>query len=139
MNELDLQIDHLSLSVADLAAAKSFYTKALAPLGLEIVAEFSDETRVPVCGYGIGRKGSFWLAQDGRQTPSAHIAFRAKTRSAVRAFYTAAIDAGGKDNGPPGIREIYHPEYYAAFTIDPEGHNIEAVTFAPENTSEAIQ
>ena len=135
MNELDLHVDHITLSVADLAKAKAFYERALAPIGLTIVAEFSDETRVPVCGFGIGRKGSFWLVEDGQQRPQAHFCFRAKSRVAVRAFYDAAICAGGTCNGPPGPREIYHPAYYAAFVLDLEGHNAEVVTFEPESST----
>ncbi len=132
MNELDLTIDHVTLSVADLDRAKAFYLAALAPVGLELVADVAAGEYGPVAfaGFGIGRKGSLWLSERGQQTPSTHICFRAPTRAAVEAFYTTALAAGGKDNGPPGIREVYHPEYYAAFVFDPEGHNIEAVTFA---------
>ncbi len=135
MNELDLHIDHFTLSVANLAESKDFYKQALAPLGLSVVAEFADETIVPVCGFGVGRKGAFWLAEDGQQSPQAHFCFRAKSRAAVRAFHEAAIAAGGTCNGPPGSREIYHPSYYAAFVLDLEGHNAEAVTFEPENST----
>lgn len=134
MNELDLHIDHITLSVADMANAKSFYEKALAPLGLVLVAEFTDEADTPVCAFGVGRKGTFWLAQDGQQTPSAHFAFRATSRQAVRDFHETAVSAGGTCNGPPGTREEYHPEYYAAFVLDPEGHNVEAVTFEAETS-----
>lgn len=132
MKELDLHIDHITLSVADMAKAKPFYEKALAPLGLSLVAEFSDEANKPVCALGVGRKGTLWLAQDGQQSPSAHFAFRATSRQAVRDFHEAAVSTGGTCNGPPAGREEYHPEYYAAFALDPEGHNVEAVTFEPE-------
>ncbi len=134
MSELDLVLDHVTLSVHDMSRAKRFYKFALLPLELEIVADFIDD-QVPVCGFGKGRKGSFWLAQDGQQSPSFHIAFRAPDRNSVRDFYHAALQAGGRDNGAPGIREIYHPAYYAAFVLDLEGHNIEAVTFEPEGAA----
>ncbi len=132
--ELRLAIDHISLSVADLAKAKAFYSALLSPLGLELVGEVTAEQSgtVAFAGYGIGRKGQLWIAEKGRQTPSTHICFRALSREAVRKFHAAGIAAGGTDNGPPGVHEVYHPEYYAAFILDPEGHNIEAVTFEPE-------
>ncbi len=131
--ELRLVLDHISLSVADITKAKAFYLKALEPLGMELVGEFgADGEGVAYAGFGIGRKGSLWLAEKGQQSPSTHICFRATSRAQVRAFHEAALAAGGTDNGAPGIREIYHPEYYAAFVLDPEGHNIEAVTFEPE-------
>ncbi len=136
--ELDLTIDHVTLSVADLARAKRFYTAALAPLGLDPVREVSADVTgtVAYAGFGIGRKGTFWLAEKGQQTPDTHICFRADNRAAVRAFHAAALAAGATDHGAPGIREIYHPDYYAAFVLDPEGHNIEAVTFAEAAPSE---
>ena len=134
MSELNLTIDHVTLSVENLDRAKSFYSGALTPLGLEIVGEVSAEESgtVAFVGFGIGRKGSFWVAQNGRQTPPTHICFRASTRAAVRAFHGAALDAGAEDNGDPGVRPEYHPAYYAAFVLSPEGHNIEAVCFEDE-------
>ena len=133
-DELRLTLDHISLNVADLALAKAFYAELLAPLGLELVGDVTAEQSgsVAFAGFGIGRKGTLWIAEGGRQTPPAHICFRALSRDAVRAFHAAGLAAGGMDNGAPGIRENYHPEYYAAFVIDPEGHNIEALTFEPE-------
>lgn len=133
-DELRLAIDHISLSVADLETAKAFYARLLAPLGLGIVGEVTAEQSgsVAFAGFGIGRKGQLWIAESGRQAPPAHICFRALSRDAVRAFHAAGLAAGGTDNGAPGVREIYHPEYFAAFVLDPEGHNIEAVTFEPE-------
>jgi catechol 2,3-dioxygenase-like lactoylglutathione lyase family enzyme len=134
MDELNLAIDHVSLSVEDLARARSFYAPALAPLGLEKVGEVTAEQSgsVAFIGFGIGRKGSLWIGQHGRQTPVTHVCFRAATRAAVRDFHAAAIAAGGTDNGAPGPRPEYHPSYFAAFVLDPEGHNIEAVCFEPE-------
>lgn len=133
-DELTPRIDHVTLSVADLAKARAFYLAALAPLGLDVVGEVSAEQSgsVSFVGFGVGRKGQLWIAEKGRQTPTTHICFRARSRNEVRAFHAAALDAGGTDNGAPGIREIYHPAYYGAFVLDPEGHNIEAVTFEPE-------
>lgn len=130
-DELALAIDHVTLSVADIAKAKAFYEAALAPAGLELVAELTPDVTggAHFVGMGRGRKGNLWLAATGRQTPATHICFRVETRAAVRQFHEAALAAGGKDNGAPGIRDIYHPEYYAAFVTDPEGHNIECVTF----------
>ncbi len=134
MSELNLVVDHVSLSVKDLPRAKAFYLKALLPLGLELVGEVSAEQTgtVAFAGFGIGRKGSFWVSEHGRQTPIAHICFRAASRAAVRAFHEAALAAGAKDNGAPGTRPKYHQAYYAAFVLCPEGHNIEAVCFADE-------
>ena len=133
--ELKMMLDHVSLSVADMGRAKRFYMAILAELGMELVGEVTAEQSGSVAhtGFGIGRKGQLWLAGHGPQTPSAHICFRTDSRKSVRAFHAAALANGGSDNGAPGIREIYHPEYYAAFVTDPEGHNIEAVCFEPED------
>jgi catechol 2,3-dioxygenase-like lactoylglutathione lyase family enzyme len=131
MEELKLTIDHVTLSVADLDRAKAFYAPALSPLGLALVSEISAEVSgdVALAGFGIGRKGTLWLAARGRQTPPTHICFRGPTRAAVRDFYNAALMAGGIDNGAPGPRTEYHDAYYAAFVLDPDGNNIEAVCF----------
>lgn len=118
-------IDHMGILVTDLEASVTFYTKALAPLGYALVMQFPQ-----VAGFGVGGKPDFWLAT-GRPTDKLHVAFRAQGRADVRAFYDAAIAAGGKDNGPPGVRTMYHPHYYGAFIHDPDGHNIEAVCHDP--------
>jgi len=133
--ELKMMLDHVSLSVVDLERAKRFYAAILAELDMELVGEVSAEQTGSVAhaGFGIGRKGQLWLSGHGPQTPHAHICFRAGSRKVVRAFHAAGLANGGTDNGAPGIREIYHPEYYAAFVTDPEGHNIEAVCFEPED------
>lgn len=132
--ELKMMLDHVSLSVADMERAKRFYSAVLVTLGMEMVGEVTaaQSGSVAYAGFGIGRKGQLWIAEDGPQTPSGHICFRAPSRQAVRDFHAAGLANGGTDNGAPGIREIYHPDYYAAFVRDPEGHNIEAVTFEPE-------
>lgn len=120
-------IDHIGIPVSNFEASKSFFKKALAPLGIEFVTE--------VRGWaGFGRNGrpQFWFGTGEAASAPLHIAFSAGNRSQVRAFYDAALAAGGKDNGAPGIREIYHPNYFGAFIIGPDGHNIEAVCHADE-------
>lgn len=120
-------IDHIGLAVRDYPRAKRFYTAALAPLGVELVMEIHGWG-----GFGSQGKPEFWLGEgDAAQHPM-HIAFRAANREQVRRFHQAALAAGGRDNGAPGLREIYHPHYYGAFVIDPDGHNIEAVCHRPE-------
>jgi catechol 2,3-dioxygenase-like lactoylglutathione lyase family enzyme len=111
----------MGILVSDLDASVAFYTRALAPLGYEVVMQFPQ-----FVGFGVAGKPDFWIGT-GAPTDKLHIAFRARGRGEVRAFYEAAIAAGGKDNGPPGIRELYHPNYYGAFVLDGDGHNIEAV------------
>jgi catechol 2,3-dioxygenase-like lactoylglutathione lyase family enzyme len=130
----DVMIDHTSLSVADYEAAKKFYSAALAPLGITIIMEFpkSMTGNADVAGYGWNGKPFFWLANSGKTTPHLHLAFRAQNRAQVKAFYDAAIAAGGRDNGGPGLREMYHPNYYGAFVLDADGHNIEAVSHGPD-------
>src|SRR5689334_10157848 len=127
-------LDHTSLSVSDFAAAKAFYSAALAPLGITVLMEFPKAVtgNADVAGLGSNGKPFFWLAGAGKTTPRIHIAFTAKSRAEVDAFYTAAMAAGGKDNGPPGIRAMYHPNYYGAFVLDADGHNVEAVCHKPE-------
>ena len=113
-------LDHVSLRVADHAAAQAFYDTALAPLGLTRLFSMEDSS-----GYGDSRP-FFWIGQ-GETAGFCHVAFTAPDHATVEAFYAAAIAAGGRDNGPPGLREHYHPSYYGAFVLDPDGHNIEAV------------
>jgi catechol 2,3-dioxygenase-like lactoylglutathione lyase family enzyme len=120
-------IDHIKLHVADAERSKAFYAAALAPLGYRVVME-------PVPGRVVGmgtRFPDFWLAQSDAPTV-AHVALRADDRAAVDAFHAAALAAGGRDNGGPGLRPQYHPGYYGAFVFDPDGNNVEAVhhTFA---------
>ena len=119
-------LDHLVIGASDLAASKAFYTRALVPLGLGPLMDFG-----PVVGFGAAGKPEFWLrAADGAPTP-VHVAFRSPDRATVDAFHAAALAAGATDNGGPGVREIYHPHYYGAFVLDPDGHNVEAVCHEP--------
>jgi catechol 2,3-dioxygenase-like lactoylglutathione lyase family enzyme len=116
-------IDHIGLSVSDYEKSKQFFVAALAPLSIELVMEVEGWA-----GFGRAGKPEFWFGihNSDAQRPM-HIAFLAESRAQVRAFYAAALEAGGSDNGPPGIREIFHPNYYGAFIIGPDGHNVEAV------------
>lgn len=118
-------IDHMGISVTDLDKAVAFYTKALAPLGYALVKQFPQGA-----GFGIGGHADFWLVVRPF-TDKQHVAFRAKGRAEVRAFYDAALASGGTDNGAPGVRENYHPSYYAGFAHDPDGHNVEVVCHDP--------
>ena len=120
-------IDHSGVSVSDVARSKAFYSTALAPLGYTLLMEWE-----LIAGFGVAPKPDFWIGQGTPNVPPIHIAFRAETRAQVDAFYKAAIAAGGNDNGGPGPRPQYHPHYYGAFVLDPDGHNIEAVCHTPE-------
>jgi catechol 2,3-dioxygenase-like lactoylglutathione lyase family enzyme len=115
-------LDHVSLSVTDPARSQAFFAAALAPLGYKVISQFEG-------GFGIGAEGgsAVWASTGSAPMPIAHLAFRAQSRSQVDAFYRAALAAGGRDNGKPGLRENYSPTYYAAFVLDPDGNNIEAV------------
>ena len=120
-------IDHVTLNVRDLEACKAFYEQALKPIGYELLLDF-----VEGCGYGAEGKPDFFLAQRGEPSAPAHVALRSPNRQTVDAFHEAALAAGGTDNGPPGVRRVYHEYYYGAYVLDPEGNNIEAVTHEPE-------
>jgi catechol 2,3-dioxygenase-like lactoylglutathione lyase family enzyme len=121
-------LDHITLGVPEVAACRPFYEQALAPLGIAVVKEFGTAT-----AFGVEGNPSFWLFEGEEPQRPMHIAFVAPSRAHVRAFYEAALAAGGSDNGAPGVREIYHPDYYGAFVLDPNGHNIEAVCRLPES------
>lgn len=127
-------LDHLGFPVSDYARAKAFYETALKPLGYGLIMEATPEQTGEgyACGFGPEGRAQFWIAEGGAPDKHLHIAFAAKSRAEVRAFYEAALAAGARDNGPPGVREIYHPTYYGAFVLDPDGHNIEAVCHAPD-------
>ncbi len=114
-------LDHVSIRVADFVRSRDFYDLALKPLGLSRVMG----DHVNFSGYGDVRP-FFWIG-GGESAGRCHIAFSAKDRAAVAAFYVAALAAGGRDNGPPGLRPDYHPNYYGAFVLDPDGNNVEAV------------
>jgi catechol 2,3-dioxygenase-like lactoylglutathione lyase family enzyme len=116
-------LDHVGLDVTDYERSRAFYEKALAPLGLSLMME-------PIPGVGGFGKDFpfFWIGTRGRTAQSGvHVAFRVDDRATVDAFHAAALEAGATDNGGPGVREIYHPNYYGAFVLDPDGNNVEAV------------
>jgi catechol 2,3-dioxygenase-like lactoylglutathione lyase family enzyme len=121
-------LDHVGLDVGDYEASKAFYEKALAPLGLGLMMEPAPG----IGGFGDGRQPFFWIATGRRAAQSGvHVAFSTDDRGAVDSFHAAALDAGATDNGAPGVREIYHPSYYAAYVLDPDGNNVEAVCHRP--------
>ena len=121
-------VDHVGFAVSDYANSRAFYEKALAPLGYTLVMEPAGQA----AGFGKAGKPSFWIEAQGRPvTGRLHVAFAASDRAAVDAFHAAALEAGGTDNGVPGVREIYHPTYYGAYVLDPDGNNIEAVCHTP--------
>ncbi len=125
-------IDHIGFPVSDYERTKAFYRAALAPLDYVLVLEVrQSENDAPAAGFGANGKPDFWIGGEGGLDKPLHVAIVAKSRAAVDAFYHAAITAGGRDNGAPGIRAHYHPDYYGAFVLDPDGHNIEAVCHAP--------
>lgn len=127
-------IDHIGFPVSDYARSKAFYEKALAPLGYSIVMEVTadqTESGAPACGFGRDGKPDFWIGGEGGLEGILHAAIVAESRAAVDAFHQAALAAGGRDNGAPGLRPHYHPSYYGAFVFDPDGHNIEAVCHKP--------
>jgi catechol 2,3-dioxygenase-like lactoylglutathione lyase family enzyme len=122
-------LDHVGLNVSDYAASKAFYERALAPLGLECLME-------PIAnagGFGSpsDQKPFFWISTRGPAQTDIHVAFDATDRATVDRFHEAALAAGGTDNGAPGVREIYHPHYYGAYVLDPDGNNVEAVCHRP--------
>lgn len=126
-------IDHTGVSVSDLARSVAFYRAALAPIGYELLLELPAEVTgsSAVAGFGVAPKPDFWLNGGTPNRPPIHVAFRAATRAQVDAFHAAALRAGGRDNGAPGLRPHYHPDYYGAFVIDFDSHNIELVCHEP--------
>jgi len=121
--------DHVKFGVSDFAASKVFFLKALEPLGVAVVLEGSPTYGIEMSADG---KASLCLFQTEEKPAHIHLAFVAQNRQQVEAFHRAALEAGGKDNGAPGLRPRYHANYYAAFVIGPDGHNIEAVCHRPE-------
>ena len=126
-----MMIDHLTLTVRNLASASDFYAKALAPLGYSKQRDYG-----VVQGFGPEGKPAFWLKQGDAPQSVMHLAFRSRDRSSVDGFHAAALAAGATDEGAPGLREHYHPHYYGAFIVDPDGHHIEAVCHVPLGSTE---
>lgn len=127
-------IDHIGVSVSDYARSKAFYQEVLAKLGASLVMEVTPEMTgdgSSHAGFGRDNKPTFWISPRASDSYS-HVALVAQNREQVDAFHRAALAAGGRDNGAPGVRPHYHPNYYAAFVLDPDGHNIEAVCHCPE-------
>ena len=126
-------IDHTGVTVSDYARSKAFYLAALAPIGYTLLAELSAAVtgHADVAGFGEAPKPDFWISSGQANQPPIHVAFRVPSRRIVDAFHKAALAAGGRDNGAPGLRPHYHPNYYGAFVLDPDGHNIEAVCHQP--------
>ena len=126
-------LDHIGVDVSDIARSRAFYEAALGPLGYRVIQDLTAEQTGghPVVMFGI-EAPEFVIAEDRAPGPGNHFAFRAETRAAVDAFHAAALKAGGEDNGPPGLRPNYGPTYYAAFVLDPDGFNVEAVCHAPD-------
>jgi catechol 2,3-dioxygenase-like lactoylglutathione lyase family enzyme len=127
-------IDHLGIGASDFAASKRFYDAVLAPLQIGVVMEVTAEQTGSYRGVGYGASGKpfFWMGDGGPRGAGIHVAFTAATRAQVDAFHAAGLHAGGRDNGPPGLRPHYHPNYYGAFLLDPDGLNVEAVCHAAE-------
>lgn len=127
-------LDHVGAVVSDIARSRTFYDAALAPLGVAVIMEVTAEQTGGHAhlGYGSGGRPYFWVGAGGPATARLHVAFTADSRAVVDAFFSAALAAGGTDNGAPGLRPHYHPNYYGAFVLDPGGLNIEAVCHAPE-------
>ena len=124
-------LDHIGIGVSDYDRSKQFYIHAQGALEIELVMEVTAEQTGdhPACGFGSDNKPSFWIGSGA--VARAHVAFTAQSRRDVDSFYKLALAAGGRDNGGPGLRPHYHDNYYAAFVLDPDGHNIEAVCHAP--------
>ncbi len=119
--------DHVSIGVTDFERSKAFYDRALRPVGIERL--YADGATA--AGYGVRPKAFFWIGQRSGVQSGTHVAFFAPSRAVVDRFYAEAMAAGGRDNGAPGLRPNYHADYYGAFVLDPDGHNIEAVCRLP--------
>jgi catechol 2,3-dioxygenase-like lactoylglutathione lyase family enzyme len=126
-------LDHIGYSVTDIGKSKRFYVAALAPLSITVIMEVTAEQtgKDAHVGFGANGKPFFWVGTGGRGRGAVHVAFTARSRAQVDAFYQAAMAAGGRDNGAPGVRAHYHSNYYGAFVLDPDGNNVEAVCHTP--------
>ena len=128
-------LDHVGFAVSDAERSRRFYEQALAPLGITLIMSVPPEKTEAggtAHGFGSNSKPYFWVGDNEAVGKGTHVAFEAESRAEVNAFYEASLAAGGRDNGPPGIRPHYHPNYYAAFVYDPDGINVEAVCHHPE-------
>ncbi|MEO6278657.1 VOC family protein [Roseateles sp.] len=127
-------IDHTGVVVSDFERSQHFYRQALGAIGYELLAEFSADVtgHTDVAGFGEAPKPDFWISRGTPNQPPLHVAFRVGSRAMVQAFHQAALAAGGRDNGSPGLRPHYHANYFGAFVLDPDGHNIEAVCHQAE-------
>jgi catechol 2,3-dioxygenase-like lactoylglutathione lyase family enzyme len=127
-------IDHIGFAVSNVELSKAFYVNALKPLGISVIMEVSAEQTGADAHAGFGKddKAFFWIGGGAKPKGGTHLAFAARTRAEVDSFYHAALAAGGRDNGPPGLRPYYDPDYYGAFVLDPDGNNIEAACRQPE-------
>jgi catechol 2,3-dioxygenase-like lactoylglutathione lyase family enzyme len=123
-------LDHMTFRVADLERTRTFYSAALAPLGYRLAFDQTHDG-VRILGYACGDQTDTWFVAATPPTTGCHLAWQAPDREAVDAFHAAALAAGGRDNGAPGLRPHYHPDYYGAFVIDPDGNNVEAVCHRP--------
>jgi catechol 2,3-dioxygenase-like lactoylglutathione lyase family enzyme len=130
MPERRVVIDHISVGVTDLARSREFYRRALAPLGMEELGPWSEDSKE--VAFGPPRYDDFAISTEYPAGAPVHIAFAADSEDEVRAFHAAALEAGGRDNGAPGPRPEYSPRYFGAFVLDPDGHNVEAVYHADE-------
>lgn len=122
-----MTIDHITIAVSDYQKSRAFFSAVLAPLGITLIAEFEGWA-----GFGKNGKPEFWFGAGDNAPKGLHLAFSAANRAQVREFYRIALQVGGTDNGPPGIRAIYHPAYYGAFVLGPDAHNVEAVCHLAE-------
>ncbi|BCL74364.1 glyoxalase [Jeongeupia sp. HS-3] len=131
-------IDHVGITVSNFEQSKSFYSKALSPIGYVLMMEVPQSVSggKDFAGFGAPPKPDFWIGGNAADIQPIHIAFSTQDRAQVQAFYDAAIAAGGRGNGAPGLRPHYHPHYYAAFVLDPDGHNVEVVCHAPASSDE---
>lgn len=126
--------DHVGFAVSSLKKSTAFYAAALQPLGVKLLMELTAQQTGSGAhaGFGVAPKAFFWIGDHGSPCTGVHVAFTAQTRAQVVQFYEAALKAGGRDNGKPGVRPHYHDNYYGAFVFDPDGNNIEAVCHKPE-------